>query len=225
MARRIVTVAVRRPLGATAGHARIASPAYGAALRSSLVMRALRATAERAQTGCHPEKTAFSGMLLIGISSFQSENAPAVFRPCKRAGRRVSSGTALRSRRRPGQPKPATRPLCPASEKFPPDARPCPQAAHDFHGRRVLGRAESRERQMLILRARRAPVDQSRLFGQLRGRKTALSIAQEMTHVQTDAQPMLLQKVKSQSSEIAAVDVFQQEGRAGSRPASGPRNL
>lgn len=65
---------------------------------------------------------------------------------------------------------------------------------------------------MLILRARRAPVDQSRLFGQLRGRKTALSIAQEMTHVQTDAQPMLLQKVKSQSSEIAAVDVFQQEG-------------
>lgn len=88
------------------------------------------------------------------------------------------------------------------------------QAAHDFHGRRVLGRAESRERQMLILRARRAPVDQSRLFGQLRGRKTALSIAQEMTHVQTDAQPMLLQKVKSQSSEIAAVDVFQQEGRA-----------
>lgn len=50
-------------------------------------MRALRATAERAQTGCHPEKTAFSGMLLIGISSFQSENAPAVFRPCKRAGR------------------------------------------------------------------------------------------------------------------------------------------
>lgn len=80
------------PLGATAGHARIASPAYGAALRSSLVMRALRATAERAQTGCHPEKTAFSGMLLIGISSFQSENAPAVFRPCKRAGRRVSSG-------------------------------------------------------------------------------------------------------------------------------------
>ena len=75
---------------------------------------------------------------------------------------------------------------------------------------------------MLVLGAGGAPVDQGRCLGQGRCPKCVLSIAHEVTDVQTEAQSVIGRKAAPQAGDVADVGVLQQQGDlAAALPAGG----